>query len=292
METNITYKVHSKENIYFGIKIIAALLGYAFIIFSIKNSLSSNQPYALVGIIYLIVIVLILFIQMGVMVGYIRGNAVKVGYDQFPKIFEAVTRQSQALGLKQAPDVYIMQAGGVLNAFATKFMGVNYIVLYSDIADEALENHPETLDFVIGHELGHIKRNHILKRLLTLPSILVPFLNSAYSRACEYTCDNIGSALSPKGAPSGLLVLAAGNKLFKQVNAKVYANQYDQIGGFWTWFSEKVSTHPHLSKRIKALHNQGFEEQAPVPVFSKPVEKPVQQVKPFEEDDHNKYMPR
>ena len=83
-----------------------------------------------------------------------------------------------------------------------------------------------------------------------MPAMFIPFLGSAYSRACEYTCDSIGSSLSEEGARSGMLVLAAGTKLFRKVNVDQFVGQMQTESGFWMWFSEKVSSHPHLVKRL------------------------------------------
>ena len=144
-----------------------------------------------------------------------------------------------------------MQNGGVLNAFATRFVGRNYVVIYSEIFDLIHEERTDELSFIIAHELGHVKRNHILKRLLLFPSFIVPFLGAAYSRACEYTCDNIGNALSPNGSKNGLMILAAGKKSFKKVNMDEYLELAEDETGFWKWFAEKVSSHPNLPKRIE-----------------------------------------
>ena len=181
----------------------------------------------------------------------LRGNAIKVSNNQFPDIHNILINQSTKLGLKKVPDLYILQHGGLLNAFATQFIGNNYIVIYSDILEEAYSNNIDTIEFIIGHELGHLKRKHMTKSILLFPSLIIPFLGSAYSRACEYTCDNIGYSLNSKGATSGLLVLASGKKLWKKVNLETYIKQDNTQYEFWPWFAEKVSSHPNITKRIK-----------------------------------------
>lgn len=75
----------------------------------------------------------------------------------------------------------------------------------------------------------------------------------AYSRYCEYTCDRIGAYYQPEGATSGLLVLAAGKKLYRDVNLQEFISQAENERGFWVWLSEIISTHPNLPKRIRAL---------------------------------------
>lgn len=189
-------------------------------------------------------------------IGYIEGNAIKISKKQFSDVFDILQNHSQALGLKKTPDMYVLQGNGVLNAFATRFSRKNFVVLYSDIFEMAYLDGKDAVSFIIGHELGHIKRSHVgfIKSMLIFPASFIPFLNSAYSRACEYTCDNFGYNLSPKGATSGLLILAAGKKLYKKVDLSnlIYNAKYNQR--FASWFAEIFFSHPHLVKRLDVLN--------------------------------------
>ncbi|MEW9123955.1 MAG: M48 family metallopeptidase, partial [Thermotaleaceae bacterium] len=114
----------------------------------------------------------------------------------------------------------------------------------------------DAVAFVICHELAHIKRKHLSYRWLIFPSTIVPFLGAAYSRACEYTCDRIGAYYVPQGAIQGLLVLATGKKLYRNVNIYAIEQQVEEEGGFWVWLYELMSTHPNLLKRIKVLKDR------------------------------------
>ncbi len=189
-------------------------------------------------------------------IGYIKGNAIKISKNQFPDIFDILQNHSQALGLKKIPDMYVLQGNGVLNAFATRISRKNFIILYSDIFEMAYEDGKDAVSFIIGHELGHIKRNHVsfIKSILIFPAKFIPFLNSAYSRACEYTCDNFGYNLAAKGATSGLLILAAGKKLYKKIDLLDLINNAQDSPGFAFWFAEKFSSHPHLVKRLAVFN--------------------------------------
>ena len=73
------------------------------------------------------------------MIGYLKGNAIRINDNQFPDIYTIATEQARSLGLAEVPTIYILQKGGSLNAFATRFFGRNFIVLYSDILETAYE---------------------------------------------------------------------------------------------------------------------------------------------------------
>ncbi|MDA1021680.1 MAG: M48 family metalloprotease, partial [Cyanobacteria bacterium] len=128
----------------------------------------------------------------------------------------------------------------------------SFMVLYSDILDLAFNKGESAIEFVIAHELAHIKRGHIDKHYLLMPMILfVPFINKAYYRACEYTCDKIASTIvGQEGAKQGLAVLCLGKKLFGSLNIEDMIQSARSNSGFWAWLSEKLSTHPAMYKRL------------------------------------------
>ena len=284
MDSKISYKVNSKENIYFYLRLVASIALYFLIVDLFLESLDSESPLmktVFVLYVYMVLILVFVFFRFGMLIGYLKGNAVKLSKSQFPEIWQVVVQQSELLGLKTTPSVFILQSGGLLNAFAARFVGRNYIVLFSEVVESALEQDKKILEFIIGHELGHIKRNHMIKKMILMPSYLIPFLGSAYSRACEYTCDNIGHAMSSAGVKSGLLLLASGRSIYKNVNIKEFLNQDSSEAGFWKWFSEKVSSHPNLNKRLACF----VDANTPAFIDFKPV-------KERKEEDLSRFMPR
>jgi Zn-dependent protease with chaperone function len=292
MQTLNSYQVHYKEERYFRIKLFFTVLFYAVLGYGLYIGVAWLDFKILFFIgFYIALIALILLFRMGLLVGYLRGNAIKITKEQFPDIYRIAESQSSALGLTKVPEIYLLEAGGLLNAFATRFLGRNYVILYSDIFEEAYENNLESLEFIIGHELGHIKRNHINKELLLLPSAFVPFLSWAYSRGCEYTCDSIGAALSPKGATTGLLLLASGKKLYNKVNVKTFTQQNITEGGFWAWFAEKISTHPKLTKRVAVFQQQEFIAMTPT-LKQETRTETKESKKIIEVESYDRYMPR
>jgi Zn-dependent protease with chaperone function len=233
--------VNPKERVYFRIALVISLLVYVLLVVSI------------VGIVYIVIGAIIGLMVHGLFIGSIRGNGIRVSEKQFPEVYRIASQFANQMGLNPMPAIYVLQAGGLLNAFATKFLGRSFVVIYSDVLELAYAKGEPELAFVICHELAHIKRKHLTWRWLLYPSMLVPFLGTAYSRACEYTCDRFAAHYKTDGAVGGLLVLASGKKLYRNVNPQEFSNQAYTERGFWVWFSEVLSTHPNLPKRVNAL---------------------------------------
>jgi Zn-dependent protease with chaperone function len=248
------YYIHPKERAYFIIMLIFTIIflsAVGFIIFMLNAEW--RKTIITLFIIYILFFSLLILLKKGFLIGILRGRAVKVSEKQFSNIYQLTNQIASQLGLP-APETYIIESGGLLNAFATRFMGNNFIILYSDMVEAGASKGNKSLPFIIGHELAHIKRRHLLKKTLLFPAYFVPFLGLAYSRACEFTCDKIGFTVSsPESAQHGLLLLAGGKSLYNQIDVNEYIKNYRLEAGFWTWFTEKFLTHPHLTKRIDKL---------------------------------------
>ncbi|TFE23579.1 M48 family peptidase [Cohnella luojiensis] len=207
---------------------------------------------SIVGIVYIVLGLVIGFFLHGLRIGHIRNNGVKLTEKQFSNVFDILNRLSKEMGLKKVPAVYVIQSDGILNAFATRFFGRNMVVIYSNLFEIIKTGHEDELAFVLAHELAHIRRNHVGKQMLIFPAMWVPFLGSAYSRACEYTCDRMAAAYTGKGhkAIQGLMMLAIGPALLKDVDVDEYLLERSKENGFFLWLSHVTSTHPPLPLRI------------------------------------------
>ncbi len=206
------------------------------------------------GAVYALIIGLALFVGHLLFITHLRGNAVRLGPEQFPELYSRVQQLAQRAGISLVPAAYLMEAGGSLNALATRFLRSRIIVLYSDLLD-ACEGNEGARDMVIGHELGHIKQGHLDYWWLLAPGRLVPFLGAAYSRACEYTCDRYGRALcgDHEGALTGLLVLAAGKYHGPRVNRRAFVAQRADLDTGLMTFGRWLSGYPPLCDRVAAL---------------------------------------
>lgn len=251
--TSLRQLVNTRERfLYAGMLVVSALVygGLAY------AAISKPETGASI-ILYAVLFSLVGMFAHGLALGRIRGNAVRVSERQFPQLHRLATVHARRLGLKQVPAVYVMESGGLLNAFATRFLGRDFVVVYSDVLELALAQGEAAVGFIVGHELAHIWRGHLKHRWLTTPGRLFPYLGAAYSRACEYTCDRVGAYCQPDGAISGLLALAAGKQLHAHVDVKEYAAQAVSDQGFWIRRAELISSHPLLPKRVAALLKAG-----------------------------------
>ena len=209
---------------------------------------------SIIGIIYAAFLGLIFFLLHLGFIAHVRGSAVRLGPDQFPELHQRVARLAVKLGMMRVPETFVMQGGGSLNAFATRFLGANIVVLYSDLL-EACGDNDAARDMIISHELGHIQAGHLTWHWLLLPSSLIPFLGTALSRAREYTCDRFGVAGAGGGGDAllGLAILAAGAEYGPKVNRSALVAQRAALNSGWMTLGEWLSTHPPLSKRLAAL---------------------------------------
>ncbi|MGZ3373998.1 MAG: M48 family metallopeptidase [Gemmatimonadaceae bacterium] len=268
--------IYPKERFYFAVCVVISLLVYIALALTILN----GGPIAGTLITYLILGIIIFFIAHALHIGHVRGNGVRVSRKQFPELNALANQHSRRLGLDETPAIFVLQSGGVLNAFATKFLGRNFVILNSDVLALATQKGEKAVSFVLGHELGHVRRHHMTVRTFLYPAMVFPFLAGAYSRACEYTCDRFGNALEPEGGVDGLLVLAAGRDLYTQVNAAEFSAQRETESGFFVRFAEILSTHPNLPKRVAALSAVRKPAPAParVPLRETPAISPTQNV--------------
>ncbi len=248
-EIDLSLLVHPKEKLYFAIAVMISIAVYVFLVATV---LTSAQAAGIL-IFYAIILGLLYLIAHGLFIGHVRGNGIRVSASQFPELMALGDAHARRLGMDETPAIFILQSGGVLNAFATRFLGRNFVVLFSDILAIANEKGERAVSFVLGHELGHVRRKHMTWRAVLFPAMAVPFLGSAYSRACEYTCDRFGNALEPEAGVDGLLVLAAGRDLYHKVNSAEFGAQRETEAGFFVRFAEILATHPHLTKRVAAL---------------------------------------
>jgi Zn-dependent protease with chaperone function len=121
------------------------------------------------------------------------------------------------------------------------------------------EKNKDALAFIVGHELGHLRLGHtrLWYQLSTAYVDRVPLLAGFLSRAREFSCDRHGAYLAPQGE-EGLVLLAAGRYVYKQVDIDELLEQARRFRGFWPVMAQLPQSHPFAVRRIRALYDLGF----------------------------------
>jgi Zn-dependent protease with chaperone function len=191
----------------------------------------------------------------------IRGSAVRLSRRQFPDIYAVKEDFARRLDLQRDPEIYLMSGNGVLNAFAASTFGYDFVVIHSELFSNTYEKNKAALAFIIGHELGHLRLGHtrLWYQLSTTYVDRVPLLKGFLSRAREFSCDRHGAYLAPQGE-EGLVLLAAGRYVYKQVDVEQLLEQAQRFRGFWPVVAQLPQSHPFTVRRIRVLHDAGFFE--------------------------------
>lgn len=248
--------VSPKEKLYFKIAIVFAAIGWLILtIFT-------------VGFIWPILAVIAFFVWLanGLLIASLKGDAVSVHPLQLGRLDSALRKVCHTLGQKTIPELYVIQAGGLLNAFATRHSGRHFVVIFSDMLEALGPDSPEML-FLLGHEVGHIQRNHLFRRLLLAPALFLPLLGAAYSRACESTCDRFGALACGdlQSAQRAMMILAGGKEAGREMDSKQFSYQNTSMRGFFVSWYELISGYPTLSRRVRDLLELETSERLPSP---------------------------
>lgn len=224
---------------------IAALLSAIFWVALIVGTFGVVLIYVILGYLFFL-------FAHSAFISYLKGAGVRICEDQYPDLYEKLTRGCSKVGLKEIPEAYLLRTD-FFNALATKFLGRHFVVLFTDVVD-ALESQPGAIDFYIGHELGHVHRKHLSWSAFIIPASALPVLGTALRRAQEYTCDRYGVACcqSDSDIQMAIAAIAAGDTRWKSINVESYLKQISYTNEFWMSFHELTNDYPWLTKRMAA----------------------------------------
>ena len=201
-------------------------------------------------LIYMLLVLVFIIVAHAGFISHLKGNGVKITEQQYPDLHQRLVRCCERVGQKEIPEAYILRTD-FFNALATRFLGRNFIVLFSDVVD-ALQDQPGAIDFYIGHEVGHIHRKHLIWMSVLWPAMILPLLGAALRRAEEYTCDRYGTACCESEADviAALAAISAGDTRWKSINTEAYIAQRAETTGFWMSFHELTGDYPWMTKRM------------------------------------------
>lgn len=201
-------------------------------------------------LVYLLLGYVVFLFAHSAFIAYLKGTGVKITPEQYPDLHQALVQSCKRVGVTDVPDAYLLRTD-FFNALATRFLGRHFIVLFTDVLD-ALTDRPQAVNFYIGHELGHIHRNHLGWKSFLFPAAILPLLGPALRRAEEYTCDRYGVACCDSAADvqAALGAIAAGDSRWQSMNTDAYLQQVAETRGFWMSFNELTGDYPWLTKRM------------------------------------------
>ncbi len=191
------------------------------------------------------------------------GGAVRVGPHQFDDIYHLVEECAAILNMV-TPEVYVVNNP----KFNAMTFGTDrpFIILHSSLVDAFSE---DELIYIIGHELGHIKSEHVLYlnaawllaqgaaaylgRVILIPAQMAL---DAWMRKAELTADRAGliCAQELEHCQLSLIKLALGSEsLLSRINLDEYLQQADDLRDGYGPLAELFQTHPFIANRISQL---------------------------------------
>lgn len=173
--------------------------------------------------------------------------------------------QESAARLQVEPLHVFILPHKALNAYTFGLESPKTIVLYAPLL-EIMDR--DELQFIIGHEMGHVKLGHTWLNSLAggmagIPSpvgaaVILEMALRWWNRACEFSADRAGMLAcgNPAKAISALIKLEAGPAIhsvqgFQQAIERIEA-QDDTLANNLT---ELLATHPMIVKRIHQLRD-------------------------------------
>ena len=204
----------------------------------------------------------------------LEGSCFHVTKDSCPELYKTVKEIGATLDITNLPQVYT-EWSYLINAYATGYKDMTMIVLNSGTVDLMTDSE---LSFVIGHEMGHIKSDHVIyhQMLWYLSDILanVPLAQTIsqpltvalmyWYRMSEFTADRAGLlACQDIDAAISAITKMAGipKKYFPTINkdmileqAKEFEEKYsDFLGQSMRTISVLDNSHPWTVMRAAEL---------------------------------------
>ncbi len=207
----------------------------------------------------------------------LTASSVKITENHFPQIYEIFKECGDILDLKKLPKFYVSHDPKA-HAFTTG-ADDTFLVVSSALIDLMTR---DELYFIIGHEMGHIKSNHVLyhdlanwiKHIATVAGnftfgigeivgmgLMTAIIN--WIKKSELTADRAGliACQDVDVATKALIKLALGSKkLFSQISINEYIRRGEELEEdedkstiFKVMIQSATLTHPFTTTRVKLL---------------------------------------
>ena len=193
----------------------------------------------------------------------LKGSNFHVTKDSCPELYEQVVDVADILDLDKSdfPQIYTNWSYDI-NAYTTGIKDSTLLMLFSGAVDLLSK---EQLDFIVGHEIGHIKSRHVIYHTWAnffenligsdpIATALVGPIQVAllyWSRMSELTADRAAMlACQDEDVAIDTVIKMAGvpRKYFKQLNRRIFLEQAKE-------FESQLSDVEALMKNISVLDN-------------------------------------
>lgn len=187
-------------------------------------------------------------------------NMIRVSDDNFHNTYQVA--KIAAFRLKMSlPEIYIVQSN-LYNAYTLGFYKYGFVVINSRLISDF---NPTQAIFVIGHELGHMKRYHTTWLNLMNPTKVggakfvfapvIKILFNVWGVKAEYTADQAGliACRDLDNAIKSIVKFAGGSDVEKEVDFDKLIKPQNETAEIVSGLAEYLGTHPFIENRIKQL---------------------------------------
>ncbi|MGE6553775.1 ankyrin repeat domain-containing protein [Exiguobacterium artemiae] len=175
----------------------------------------------------------------------IRTDGIILNEQQQPLAYEQLRQDAERLGFWKVPEITVTNHKTINRPRTIGLFQKYLLVLPTGYSVD------ETTRFELIRELVHLKQNHEEKRMLLLLGSWVPFLRSAYLRACEETADRMALAcLTEEERVPALVRSVVGPVSWQTLNLTAYIDQKRQPMPFAAVLSELFRNQSSISRRL------------------------------------------
>ncbi|HCN57722.1 MAG TPA: hypothetical protein DIS82_06145 [Exiguobacterium sp.] len=230
-----------RERLYFWLLLLSTLVTGCGLIIGILT-------LETIGIIIVGTVLLLLgmfWVRQWIRVMTIRTDGMVLSEQQQPLVYEQLRQDAERLGFWKVPEIIVTNHKTIKRPRTIGLFQKYLLVLPTGYPVNA------TTRFELLRELVHLKQNHEEKRMLLLLGSWVPFLRSAYLRACEETADRQALAcLAEEERVPALVRSVVGPVSWQTLHLDAYIGQKRQPIPFAAALSELFRNQSSISRRL------------------------------------------
>lgn len=189
----------------------------------------------------------------------LKGSNFHVTEKSCPELYNQVKEVAQTLDISDMPHIYT-EWGYYINAYTTGFKENTLLTIYSGAVDLLSK---EQLDYIIGHEMGHIKSKHVIYHVMAqfltnlisewpIASSMIRPIRAGllyWNRMSEFTADRAGllACQNPDAAIDAVIKMTGvPQKYFNTTDRELFMEQAKE-------FEYLLSGAENIMKNISAL---------------------------------------